>query len=137
MARKHTSRMTITSSEVSAAIKEQLNNYREDVTQVVREAVTETLQDGLREIGPTGQYQDRSGKYRQSFRVETTITPVYAGGTLYANEDGYRLAHLLEYGHKTRNGGRTRAFPHWRPVEKKMTNTFEERVIDGIKKLGG
>jgi len=137
MARKHTSRMTITSSEISAAIKEQLNNYREDVTGVVREAVTDTLRDGLWEIGPAGQYQDRTGKYRQSFRIDTTITLVYAGGTLYADERGYRLAHLLEYGHRTRNGGKTRAFPHWRPVEKKMTNAFEERVIDGIEKLGG
>ena len=137
MGRKRTSRMTISSSEVAAAIKEQLYNYRDGVTEVVRDAVTDTLQDGLRVIGPAGKYEDRRGKYRQSFRVDTTVTPVYAGGTLYANEDGYRLAHLLEYGHKTRSGGKTRAFPHWKPVEKKMTEAFEERVIDGIEKIGG
>ena len=129
--------MTVSSSKVAEAIKEQLNNYRDGVTEVVRDAVTDTLQDGLRTIGPAGKYEDRRGKYRQSFRVDTTITPVYAGGTLYANEDGYRLAHLLEYGHKTRSGGKTRAFSHWKPVEKKMTEAFEERVIDGIEKIGG
>jgi len=138
MARKHTSRMTIKSTELQAVLKEQFQNYRADVTDVIQTAVTDTLQDGLRQIRQAGDYRDRRiNGYRQSFQIDMETTPVYVGGTLYADDKGYRLAHLLEYGHLTRNGRKTRAFPHWRPVDKRMTTEFERSVTEGIEKLGG
>lgn len=40
----------------------------------------------------------------------------------------YPLTHLLEYGHATRDGKRTRAFKHVEPVNTKMTKEFEENI---------
>lgn len=46
------------------------------------------------------------------------------------NKTHYQLTHLLEKGHALVNGGRTRAFPHIKPVEDKTEDIF----INAIKK---
>ena len=46
------------------------------------------------------------------------------------------MTHVLEFGHVTRNGGRTKAIPHIRPVEEKYSKEYEKELkqkIGGIK----
>ena len=50
------------------------------------------------------------------------------------NKTDYQLTHLLEFGHATRDGERTEAQPHIRPVEEKYSKEFEKRLR---KKVGG
>ena len=43
---------------------------------------------------------------------------------------------LIQYGHATKNGGRTRAFPHIQNVEEEIKNKFEQKVKEVIRNGG-
>ncbi len=68
-----------------------------------------------------------TGKYKKGWKVTVTLDTPSEKHTVIHNKE-YRLTHLLEDGHATRNGGRTRAFPHIKKNEEKANAAFEERV---------
>lgn len=51
------------------------------------------------------------------------------------NKTNYQLTHLLEFGHATKNGSRTKAQPHIRPIEEEYSEKFEDELK--IKITGG
>lgn len=55
----------------------------------------------------------RTGKYKDSWSVDVSGSSVKRY-KIYNKE--YRLTHLLEFGHATRNGGRTAPMPHLAPA---------------------
>ena len=59
----------------------------------------------------------RTGKYAQSWTVKKTRETSESIEVVVHSRNRYQLAHLLEFGHAKRNGGRTRAFPHIAPAE--------------------
>ena len=54
----------------------------------------------------------------------------------YVKAQHYRLSHLLEYGHATRNGGRTRAFGFIRKEYDAVEKEFEENMRRAIGAIG-
>ena len=53
--------------------------------------------------------------------------------TIYSNGNS-GLTHLLENGHAKVNGGRTRAFPHWKYSDEYIKKELPKRIQ---KKIGG
>ena len=99
-------------SEYSAEIEDKIDLIAEDV---VNEAVTE-----LKTTSPK-----RHGKYARNWRFKKNAKGSYV---IYNADPTYRLTHLLENGHALRNGGRSQAFPHIKPVEEKVKENFEKRI---------
>ena len=111
-----------------------LTEYKEDISEAVENVsnrVGKEATNELKDKSPklTGDYakgwrlkKDKIGKNRYTVKIH--------------NKTNYRLTHLLEFGHVTRNGGRTRAIPHIRPIEEKYKKIFEQELkkdIGGIK----
>ena len=69
-----------------------------------------------------------TGKYKKSWAVKTTKENANALEVTVHSKNRYQLAHLLEFGHAKRNGGRTRAFPHIAPAEAAAAELLEREV---------
>ena len=118
--------------DLSDVIMEGLEEYAalatDDMKKAVRKAGT-SLKKDISERAP-----EKTGKYAKSWTAkktkETSTTLEY---TVHS-KDRYQLAHLLEYGHAKRNGGRTQEQPHIAPAEEAAEKQLENEIV---KALGG
>ena len=74
-----------------------------------------------------------TGKYKKSWAVKTTKENANAMEVTVHSRNRYQLAHLLEFGHAKRGGGRTRAFPHIAPAEAAAAELLEQEVERALK----
>ena len=122
-------------NELSKAIADELTLLQETSTQAVKQAARETaseIRDDIRSsassmIGGKGRY---AKSWRTKLTEESMTSVTY---TVHAGPDGYRLAHLLEFGHAKRGGGRTKAISHIKPAEERGIQTFENRIRSRLK----
>ena len=116
-------------------IMKALTEYADDITEVVEkdaDKIGKEATEELKQISPKGA--------RKSYAKGWKLKKDKVGKNKYVvkihNKTDYQLTHLLEFGHATRNGGRTTAQPHIRPTEEKYSEKFEKelrRDIGGIK----
>ena len=113
-----------------------LTGYADGVKEQIEEETREVVKEGASKLKNTkNTYKIKTGDYNRSWTYKTNKSYDEVSGTVYSRKQ-YRLTHLLEYGHATRNGGRTRAFVHIAPVNDYCCETYEERVINAIKRGG-
>lgn len=121
----------IKASEMGATIADLLTTYTEDVTTLAKQVVEEISQEVNDEIINHITFKDKI--YSKSFRIKKSFEDKRnKRNTWYVASPHYTLTHLLEYGHITRNGGRTRAFPHVRYGEEYLEQNFERKLKEGI-----
>lgn len=113
------------------AISETLQQYSDDVIDGIKNAediTAKECKENLAADSPVG----ATGKYQKGWKITVTTNTPLKKYTVIHNKE-YRLTHLLENGHATRNGGRTRAFSHIKPNEEKANAAFETRVEEVIR----
>ena len=117
-------------SELSKAIADELTLLQETSTQAVKQAAKETATDVRDDIRSRASSQiGGKGRYAKSWRTKVTDETMSSiTYTVHAGPDGYRLAHLLEFGHAKRGGGRTKAITHIKPAEDRGIIEFEEKI---------
>lgn len=114
--------------DVSKMLNEYANDIQEGIERVAND-VSKEVRDELRNT--KGTYQVRTGRYNKGWTINTKKGRGYVNHIVW-NKTDYQLTHLLEYGHLTRSGSKTRAFPHIAPVEERYVKKYEqdvERVI--------
>lgn len=124
-------------SEIADKINEYLTDWHEDITEEVEKVVTEASKEAKDELirNSTSMFgkSDRSTPYATGWSVLNRKGKRYSYTKQVWNKTNYQLTHLLEFGHLTRNGGRTRKFEHIRPVEDKLKKEIPKRVEKAIK----
>ena len=71
-----------------------------------------------------------SPRYVKGFTAKVTKGQITTGEIGNKNEPG--LVHLLEKGHATINGRRTRAFPHLEPAYEEIEKDLAERISKAV-----
>lgn len=131
--------MNVTINNLDEAIKAELENWANTELQTAaNESFRETAEEAAKMLKQGGPYKERTKKYTKSWKSEQRISRKSAvsglnGYSVY-NKDHFRLTHLLEYGHQSRNGGRVRAFSHIAPVNEQAGEMVAQKIK---RKLGG
>ena len=120
-----------TVSQMADVIMEGMEEYArlaaEDMKKAVKKAGAEVKKD-IQDGAPV-----KTGAYKKSWTVKTTKNTADAMEVVVHSRNRYQLAHLLEFGHALRKGGRTRAFPHIAPAEERAAQTLEREVEKALR----
>lgn len=113
-----------------------LENYSSEITEAIINEATAIGNQAVSKLrNNKNSYKIRSGDYNKNWSIKVEKGKNFVHATVY-NKKHYRLTHLLEKGHATRNGGRTKAFPHIAPVEEFVQKTFSENVKNIVEQGG-
>ena len=129
---------TIKPEDLEKSLMDYLENYVEDIEEDVEDTVTEVAKEAKQELIQTSPRSGiaRKTKYYKGWAIKNdgrTRKKHYYGKTIW-NKTNYQLTHLLEFGHATRNGGRTSPQPHIRKVEEKYGTKFADLLENKIRR---
>lgn len=119
--------------ELQKVLFDYLENYREDIQEDIvgcTDKITKEARDELKQTSPKG----RRGEYCKGWAVKLQKKHKLKYEKVVWNKTNYQLTHLLEFGHATRNGGRTKAITHIKPVEEKYNLKFVDLVEEKIRR---
>lgn len=125
--------------ELEKAVIDYLENYVEDIQDDVEESTNQITKEAKEELVKTSPRDGiaRKTKYYKGWAVKNgtkTRNNSYKYTKVVWNKTNYQLTHLLEFGHATRNGERTKAIPHIRPVEEKYGVKFADLLDKKIRR---
>lgn len=115
-------------------ISKALADYTMEVSEAITESAIELGNDGVKSLKSEPK-TNRTGAYNKGWSKKVTKGANFINVKIF-NKKHYRLTHLLEKGHATKNGGRTKAIPHIAPVEQILSKDFEQEVAKIIKNGG-
>lgn len=136
-------RKTIKPIDLEKTINEILTQYGDDVYKVLGNAVEMVSQEATRKLQAVTTFSTKghpSGAYSRDWRADDDRAGRWQKKKVIHNADHYRLAHLLEKGHVSRNGtgrtfGNVKAYPHIKPVEEWAVQELPRKVEELIHKV--
>ena len=117
--------------QMAHVIMEGLQEYADLATDDMKAAVKKAGNEAKKDVQDGAPV--KSGRYKKSWTVKTTKENSNSLEVTVHSKNRYQIAHLLEFGHVKRGGGRTRAFPHIAPAEQKAAELLEKEVEAALK----
>lgn len=119
--------------DLTKTMRSMLSDYCDDVVDDTKEVVDKITQDAKKIVRKNAPV--KTGAYKKSISSRTAYESIVEKrNVIYAGGEHYRLTHLLENGHAKTNGGRTRAFPHWKQGNDYIVEQLPKQLK---KKIGG
>ena len=112
--------------QMASVIMDGLKEYADLATDDLKAAVKKTGNEVRKQIQSTA--PKASGKYSKSWSVKTTKESSNGIEVTVYSRNRYQLAHLLEFGHAKRGGGRVAARPHIAAAEQAGIESFEQAI---------
>ena len=117
--------------QMAHVIMEGLQEYADLATEDLKKAVKKAGDEAKKDIQNNAPV--KTGAYKKSWTVKTTKETSNAMEVVVHSRNRYQLAHLLEFGHAKRGGGRTKAIPHIAPAEQRAAEILEREVEAALK----
>ena len=117
--------------QMAHVIMEGLQEYADLATEDLKKAVKTAGDEATKDIQNNAPV--KTGAYKKSWTVKTTKETSNAMEVVVHSKNRYQLAHLLEFGHAKRSGGRTKAIPHIAPAEQRAAEILEREVEAALK----
>ena len=131
--------VNIKPEQLDETIRGQLETYSAEITKKINENLKEVAETTAETLKKGGGYKERTGKYTPDWSVTARKAVSTTQGEQYSahNRKHYQLTHLLEKGHVTRSGKRTRAFEHILPAEQAAEELAVEAVEKAVRSANG
>ena len=123
--------MRVQIDDLDKAVRKELENYSQEVGEVVDNAVLRVARRCLASI--KAKSPDRSEAYKKGWAMAKETMRSRLLAVIY-NRKRWFLIHLLENGHQKAGGGRVEGKPHVAPAE---AQAERELVSELVRKLGG
>lgn len=118
-------------NEMANVIMKGLNEYAELAAEEMKEAVKHASATVRKEIKVNA--PSDTGKYAKSWTAKKVGETSQTLTMVVHSKNRYQLAHLLEYGHALRNGGRYDGVVHIAPAEQKGIEQLKEEIEQALK----
>lgn len=105
-----------------------LEEQRYEVIEAMSESIDEVAKESVKKLKQTSP-RGRTKKYYKGWTYKIEKGRLSHGSVVYGKSGTYQLAHLLEFDHAKRGGGRTRPIEHIKPVEEWAIDEVVNRTI--------
>lgn len=128
----------VNSDDLTKAIMDALIEYNDVVIEEFEKIAKEVAREGTKKLKKKSPRDSGTGGDKGHYYTGWAVKHINYGngkfGFTVHNKKKPGLTHLLEWGHQMRQGGRARAFPHIKQVEKWCAEEFERRTEAMLKK---
>lgn len=130
--------MVIKPDQIQSAVMDELNQYTAAIGRATAEKLPKVGTEAAKMIRKSAPRRKGKGggEYAKTWTSKAEKGRLVTEVTVYAKAPGYKLAHLLEYGHANRDGGRTNGIEHIKPAETWANEEAEKVIVEAIEEAG-